>query len=232
MNPQSTSFIPKRPVTGNTQKRVVRKIYVLTYVSYILFFGTLLAVAGVFFFKLTLESQLVGQQQQLITEKAQFSQSDIESVRELADRIDLAKDRMDQHISVLSILEALDKSALETLQFTDFTYERSLDTAPIVKLKGNTASFNSLVFQREVLSENPILASGTFDEVAFDLESEEENVQNERTITFELNTEIDPALVKYVPRVNVLNMEETEAFEASEDFGAIEEVEGTLDSEF
>ena len=47
MNSQSTSFIPQRPTQGKLKNRGVRKIYILTYVSYVLFFGTLIAAAGV-----------------------------------------------------------------------------------------------------------------------------------------------------------------------------------------
>ena len=44
--PQGTSFIPKSPVKGTVKPRGVRKVYILTYVTYVLFFGTLISYKG------------------------------------------------------------------------------------------------------------------------------------------------------------------------------------------
>lgn len=204
VNPQGTSFIPQRPTKGKTNTRRVRKIYVLTYISYVLFFGAVLAAAGTFFYNVLIESQLQSAQQTLTAEREKFSQSDIESVRELDKKIKMAGERLNNHISVVSIFEAIEASAVQSLRFIEFSYERLNDEAPVVVLKGTTGSFDSVIFQRDVLKANPVLADGYIEEV--DLETidtaEGENAAPDlqQVITFELSNQIDPSLIGYSPR--------------------------------
>lgn len=203
MNSQSTSFIPQRPTPGKIKNRGVRKIYILTYVSYVLFFGTVIAAAAIFFFTMTLESQLTGLQQQLAAEKSRFSESDIESVRELDQRIAIAKERMSQHISVLSIFEALEQKAIQSLQYVGFSYIRSNEFNPVVTVTGTTQAFNSVLFQREVLSSNPILSGSSFSETSLATHEgdEETNKDAQTVITFQFVKDIDPETVAYTPRL-------------------------------
>lgn len=203
MNSQSTSFIPQRPTLGKVKDRGVRKIYILTYISYILFFSTLIAAAGTFLFTLSLESQLTKLRTQLAAEKDLFSQSDIESIRELDDRITIAKARMDQHISVFSIFEALEQNAIQSLQYIGFSYIRSNDLAPVVTVTGRTENFDSVLFQREVLASNSVLAGSSFNEtsLATNAGDEESNRDAQKVITFVFEKSIDPSTVGYVPRL-------------------------------
>lgn len=203
MNPQGTSFIPQRPTQGRLKNRGVRKIYILAYVSYVFFFGTTLAAAGLFFYNATLEAKLVHQKELLTAERDKFSQSDIESVRELERRINLAKERMDAHISVVSIFEALEKNAVQSLQLVSFGYKRLNDDAPVVTVSGNTNEFNKVLFQRDVLNADPILAGGVFSEVT--LGSPDNSIKatdgsNEEVIRFIFTKAVTPSLVGYVPR--------------------------------
>ncbi len=209
MNPQGTSFIPHRPTQGNIKNRGVRKVYILTYVSYIVFFGTLLATGGVFAYTFTLNAQLAHQQQLLSQERSKFKQSDLESVKELERRINTSRERMDKHVSVLSVFEAFEKAAVESLHFVSFAYTRELDAAPEVTITGDTDTFNSVLFQRDVLSGNPVLAKATVSGVALSTDSVESEVgiqtndDMQQTITFSINDTLDTDLVKYVPRIPV-----------------------------
>lgn len=208
MNPTGTSFIPQRPTQGKIKNRGVRKIYVLTYVSYVMFFGALMVAGATLFYTYVLEAQLQRQKDLLVAERAKFSQSEMASIQELDRRIDTAKQRMDAHISVPSIFQGLENSAVESLDFIGFTYKRLNDDAPLVSIKGSASMFNSVLFQREVLSRNPILAGAVFTEaeLSLDKKSDEEfSKSSESTtktnITFIIDAEVDPELVPYTPRV-------------------------------
>jgi hypothetical protein len=113
----------------------------------VLFFGAVLAAAGTFFFNILIEGQLEAVKQALTAEREKFSQSDIESVRELDKKLKIAGERINSHISVLSIFEALELSAVQSLRFIEFSYKRLNDEAPIVMLKGTTGRFDSVIFQ-------------------------------------------------------------------------------------
>jgi len=199
VNPQGTSFIPQRPTHGKTAPRKVRKIYVLAYLSYVIFFGALISAAGIFFMNFSLNAQLDSQRQRLSAERERFNESDIESVRDLEKRINIAKERLNNHVSVLAILEALESSAVQSLYFESFTYEREGDAFPKVVFGGTSDQFNNLLFQREVLATNPILAGTAFKEVGIEAR-ELESGQIVRTVQFELEKDIDTSLIGYTPR--------------------------------
>ena len=205
MNPQGTSFIPQRPAQGVVKKRGVRKIYILTYVSYVLFFGSALAAVGTFFYDSILDKQLQTQKANLVAEKDRFSQADIDSVLDLNEKISTAERRMDLHLSVLAIFEALETSVSQSLQLDSFSYKR--DGAPLVEVSGTAKVFNSLMFQRDILASNPILSGGSFAEVSLastppvDEATGEVIVDKVETeIAFGLAKKVEPSLIAYRPR--------------------------------
>jgi hypothetical protein len=201
VSPQGTSFIPQRPAHGKAASRKVRKIYVLAYLSYVLFFGALISAGIVFFLGFSLNAQLAERQKQLATERELFNQGDIESIRDLEKRINLARERLDNHVSVLAILEALERSAVQSLAFSGLTYEREGDEFPLVTFSGSSQQFNNILFQREVLSTNPILAGSTFNEVSVDA-SKTEGQEASSVIQFTLEKKVDTSLIGYTPRTN------------------------------
>jgi hypothetical protein len=209
MNPQGTSFIPNRPTQGNLKNRGVRKVYILTYISYVVFFGTLLAVGGVFAYKFTLNAQLTRQQQLLADERSRFKQADIESVKELERRINTSKERMDKHLSVLSVFESFEKAAVQSLRFASLTYARKTDEGPEVTITGDSDTFNSVLFQRDVLLANPVLANATVSGVVLgtvspeDEEGKSKKSDEKKTISFSIKDKIDTSLIPYVPRIPV-----------------------------
>jgi len=225
MNPQGTSFIPQRPTQGKVKHRGVRKIYVLTYVSYVLFFGSVITAGATFFYSNILEGQLDRQKNTLIAERAKFDESDMGSIRQLDNRLNTARQRMDMHISVPSIFTALEDSAVQSLQFVSFSYKRDNDLAPLIALTGTSDNtFNSILFQREVLQTNPILSGATFTEVALGATSNtaDEGSVTQNLISFELTKEVDPSLIKYVPSSAVRSFEgfdQTDTMDASAEEG-------------
>jgi hypothetical protein len=200
VSPQGTSFIPQRPAHGKAAARKVRKIYVLAYLSYVLFFGALISAGIVFFLGFSLDAELTERQSQLAAEKERFNQGDIESVRDLEKRINLARERLDNHVSVLAIFEALESSAVKSLAFTGFSYKREGDEFPLVTFKGTSDQFNNILFQREVLSTNPILAGSTFKEVSVEAPNEEGG-EAQGVVQFTLEKKVDTSLIGYTPRV-------------------------------
>ncbi len=211
INSQGTSFIPQRPSKGKVNTRRVRKIYVLSYISYILFFGAVLAACGVFFLNLSLDAQLEKQKELLSAERDQFNQGEIESIRELEKRINLAQERLDNHISVFSILEALEKSAVQSILYVQFDYKRLNDGAPVITFVGNTDRFDSVLFQREMLESNPVLADSTFSEVAMNSRELENPPFTQKVVSFTFEKEVEEDLVRYTPReVNIVPPEEAQ----------------------
>lgn len=194
-NTQGTSFIPQRPIRG-AQPRGVRKIYVLTYVSYIVFFAAIIAAGATALYNFSLEKQLASLQSQLAAERDQFKESDMVSVKELERRIGLAQERLNKHLSVVSIFDALEQSAAQPIRYLGFTFDRPNDEAPTLTLVGQSANFNNILFQRQVMEANPILAGATFSPVELKAgESPEGGI--EEVINFTLTKSVDDTLIPF-----------------------------------
>ncbi|MFM2381996.1 MAG: hypothetical protein RLZZ76_763 [Candidatus Parcubacteria bacterium] len=208
MNPQGTSFIPKRPTFGQSPKKIVRKVYVFTYLVYIFFFGTLLSVFGVMAYDYMLDSQLQAEKDKLVTEEARFSDSDIESVKKFDSQLQITTERMDAHLSVLPIFEGLERSVSQLISLKTFIYTREGDSAPKMKITGESSVLNSLAFQRDVLKNEPLFSGAEYEQVTVtsalpkDKTSEVITIDElETTIPFSLSKTLDISLLRYKPNV-------------------------------
>lgn len=158
ISPQGpSSFIPKSPTKSVIRPRGVRKIYVFTYLSLVLFFGTLIASAGTFFFDVTVNSQLDAQKEQLANERNAFNASDLERLKELELRINNANIVLDTHVSVADIFKALEISTLNTVQLTGIEYDRTEFGAISVVVNALARNLNDARFQRDVFAANETL---------------------------------------------------------------------------
>ncbi len=75
-NPQGASFIPKSPVRGSTKPRKVRRVYVLTYVAFVCFIGSLLAAVGMFFYDLSIDRKIDNQKMKQWVSQPSYSSKD------------------------------------------------------------------------------------------------------------------------------------------------------------
>ncbi len=158
MSPQGpSSFIPKSPTKNVVRPRGVRKIYVFTYLSLVLFFGTLIASAGTFFFDITVKNQLAAQKQELANEQNAFNARDLERLRELENRIENAKRLLGTHVSVADLFGALEHSTVATVQLTGASYERTEFGGITMAVNALTKSFNDARFQRDIYASNEVL---------------------------------------------------------------------------
>lgn len=224
MNAQGTSFIPQRPIGGDkSAPRGARKIYVLAYLSYVLFFGSIIAAAGVFFIQFSLDRQLEARQATLAAAKTQFNQADIESIRDLEKRMNIAKERLNNHVSVLSIFEALEASAIPSIFFNSFTYQRQGDDFPLVTFSGDSSQFGNVLFQREAFDSNQVLAGATFKEVTMQtLVSEDNPIDRNELVKFTLEKEVDTTLIGYTPRQDVPAPQQDASGEELQENAAVE----------
>ncbi len=170
----SPSFIPKQPSRGTVKQRGTRKIYVLTYISFVLFFGTLIAAGGTFFYKISVDSQLKVEKQKLTSQRNLFNLADFERVKELNKKLTSAQKLLDEHVSVISILEALEKSTLSTIQIKSFALDRSQYSKIALNLEAETEDFNSVLFQRKVFAENPVLQGASIADLALNTNTPEQ----------------------------------------------------------
>lgn len=164
VNTPGSSFIPKRSTGKTVPRRSGKRIYIFSYVAYVVFFGTLLSVGGIFFLEQQAERQLEEHIALLEAERQSFNTSQLEEIKALDSRLRIALTILDRHSAPSLLFEALEQVVVDEIQFTNFGYNRT-ETAAAVTLNGVADSFDALLFQQEVIKDNQLLAAAEVTQV-------------------------------------------------------------------
>lgn len=213
-NPPGGSFIPKRSTGKVTAPRAGRRVYIFSYITYVVFFGTLLSVVGIFFLSQQAKSQLQEYIVRVDQEQQSFNRGQLESIRELDSRLNKAEQILVQHAAPSVIFEALESVIVRDIQLNKFEYAHERGKGALLSLGGLTATFDALLFQREVIEQNSFLASADIIEVAYGSTGTEIQGANrqegsspggsgEATVTFMFEDETILNSIGYTPRQNL-----------------------------
>ncbi len=195
---QTSSFIPKSPVRGNVAKRKVRKVYVITYVIYIVFLGVLIASAFVWFLKMTATSGLSSIQADLAAEKTKFNQSDMAMVLELSERMEEAYTLLNQRVYLESVFDALEAVTAAPVFLTGMEYKKDEGAKLVLSLTARATDFNAVRFQRQLLSTSNVLAGAKITNVEYGVRELTENGTSVKTelVVFSIEKDLNPADMK------------------------------------
>lgn len=155
----NSSFIPKRNPVKQKRGQPSRRIYIFTIISYVALFATLLAAGGTFFYEQYIENQLNREIEALNTEISSFSEANMQKVLEFDRRVSQATDRLDNSVSVASLLEALESATIDTVQLQSLTLSRVADESFDLSARVITDSFDSTIFQRGVFERNQVITA-------------------------------------------------------------------------
>ena len=220
---QSGSFIPQQqPVKSRAPRR--RRVYLIGYVIYVLFFAVLLVVAALFVWNWQLGAQLASAQQALNQERSSFKQSDMILVQETDARLALISYVLDRQPAVTRVLNALEETTVESIQITNFTVvstEASADSV-LLTYTGSTDTFDAVLTQRDAMAQNNILSNAKIVDVAYTNEAlDETGLTSGGLVTYEVTLEIPLTDIQFqgrqVPRAPVINNIEPPATFASEE---------------
>jgi hypothetical protein len=153
----STSFIPKN-TTKVRKPRSGRRIYVFSYVSYVIFFGTLLTIIGAYVYSLQVNRSLENQRAQLDAERQSFSDSDIAYVRDLEKRLLVAARLVGESSAPSRLFDAIQSVIADNVALVDFKYERQPNNNFMLTFTGAMNQFDAAIFQRELFAAVPSLA--------------------------------------------------------------------------
>jgi len=169
---QQGSFIPKSPINSKVSNRRVRKIYIVTYLVYVLFFGTIIAAAGTWFYTSSLTNDLAAKQLQLEAAEQQFAQSDLERVAELEERLEIAQELLDNRVSIVAVLNAIEETTVSNVLMNEFTFGVNESDVLELQMVANANNFNDALFQRTLFKDNSILAGASITNVEYGEASE------------------------------------------------------------
>ncbi len=195
---QSSSFIPKAPVRGAVTKRRVRKVYVFTYLIYIVFICSLLAAAGFWFVHYSADAKLAEAQRALTEAQSKFNDSDVAAVMELNERMEEANALFKGHVSLVRALEAVESVTVASVSMTGLKYVKAESAKLSFSLVARTDDFNSARYQREVLASNPVLAGSVLTSINYGVSEAATEGQSaaQAVVSFNIEKVLEPGSIE------------------------------------
>src|SRR5690606_39022688 len=117
-----TSFIPKQNAAQQKMPAPKRKrtFNIFNFLVFVVFLAAVIAAGAVFLMKTRADAQLSQAQSELAGISETFSTADIHSLRELDQRIKVAKSILDKHLSPTRVFDMLERRTQGLAQFTSF----------------------------------------------------------------------------------------------------------------
>jgi len=161
----NTSFIPKRNPVHNERRNSKQTFYIGSFIVQVVFVATLLATAVVFFYEQTVKSALDKEILSLNDSVATFKDADMQKVIKMDLSLNQVKYRLDHAVSIVSILKAIEDATIDNAYINSFKLDRKTDKAFLVDATIETDSFDSILFQRKILSDSPNLVISKLDDI-------------------------------------------------------------------
>ena len=153
----STSFIPKRNPVKKERRNSERQVFVGTFIVRIIFFATLIAAGAVFAYQAKLKSDFDSEVVALDTTISTFSEADMNRVLDTNLRLKQAKQRLEHTASIVTLLEAFEKTIIDSNEVTQLSLERVSDLNYEIESEMKASSFDSILFQKSILEKSDTL---------------------------------------------------------------------------
>lgn len=199
MEGQGGSFIPKSSTRAPSRARVTHRIYVLSYISYIVFFGTLFAVAGVYLYGSSVSRSLEALKSQLVTERARFNDADIEAIKLLDERLSSTERLVNESSAPSRIFADIEAIVASNVRFSGFKYKYLPNQRFELAVTGRAEELNQVVWQRDLLKNTNILKDAQISKYDYSVAGEEGAQSGETTLTFIISDTQPTALIPYLP---------------------------------
>lgn len=201
MPDQGASFIPKSGVKTVQRTRSTRRIYLLAYVSYIVFFSTLFVVVGVYLYAATVNRSLDSLKEQLTTERQRFAVTQIEDVRQLDKRMRVAQRLLDESTAPSRIFSDIEAIVASNVQFSSMSYKQLANRQFMIDLVGRADNFNQVLSQRDLLQNSSILQDAVVTAYDYSVAGEEgaSSLSGQASLSFTFSDTRDQSLIAYRP---------------------------------
>lgn len=190
----TTSFIPKKPVAvptaGYGRSSGPR---IMTLIGMFVFLASILLGAGVYLWKVQINSSIVAQIESLKKSRAEFDNDTLAAATRLNERINVAKNLLDKHKAPSEALELLEDTTLVTVRLKNFTYATQADGTIKISGAGAANGFKSVILQSNEMGKTGLLRDVMFS----DVQSIAGNL-----VSFTLNSLLEEKVVLYKNKFN------------------------------
>ncbi|MCA9366520.1 hypothetical protein KC722_02990 [Candidatus Kaiserbacteria bacterium] len=178
----NASFIPKGPSKGLGTKRVTRRIYVVSYIIYVLFFAALIAVVVVYGYSSLVKKKLDASIAELDVQRSQFAQDDLNKIRNTEKRLLVVSDLWKKTVAPSRLFAELENITSDRVTFTTFAYEYNDNDTFTYEVEGRAKSFNDIEYQTSVLPRSEILRSSKLTQYDYSVETKQEEGESSDTL--------------------------------------------------
>lgn len=199
MPDQGSSFIPKTAGSPVRRTRASRRIYLLSYISYVAFFSVLFAVIGTYVYASFINSSLNNIKEQLAAERSRFSTAEIDSIKSLDHRLSTAERLLNELSAPSRVFGDIEKVVASNIAFSGMSYSVKPNRQFEITLTGYADEFNEILRQRDLLSGSSLLNQAEIAEYDYSVagSGDTTSVSGDATLTFVFSDVRDLSLIPY-----------------------------------
>lgn len=150
-NSFDTSFIPQQPllkVEGSLRRK--EPVNIALVIALVIFLTSLIVSAGMYFYKGSLDKQIVALQKQLESKEENLNIADIDRYKLIDSRLMVAKKLLQNHVAFSTILTLLEKITAKDIGLTKLSYIIDKSTGvTTLNLGGEAPSYSAVYAQAE-----------------------------------------------------------------------------------
>lgn len=200
----NNSFIPKRGPANRPKRIASQRVYMITLTSYVLFFATLVATAGVFLYSRYIDSQFQTEVALLSDEIERFNDADMSRVLTFDERLQMTQSRLGTAVSLGSLFSAIEAATAQTVRLDSLRIDRDKDEKFELVASINTDNFDSSIFQREVFEQNNIIETVEIEQLTISPNTLDEsetavNLSDSSKISFTAKLGVLVSAVPFIP---------------------------------
>ena len=180
-----TSFIPKKNYKKEKSKGQYNNLLLIF--SVVIFVGTLIVSSGVFFYKSFLEKEIANKSVILEREKGNFDLSLIQKLARFDKRIEVTKQILEEHITLIPLFDFLEENTLKEVMFENFNFE-IIKGKQYLRLDGKANSYAAVAVQSDVLAKNKDIIDPVFSELG---------INSDGDVIFAVDMELNNELALY-----------------------------------
>lgn len=204
-----TSFIPKKPIVEEKFERP-RSVGLLSFLGTVIFIASLISAGAVYFYKVSLGSQVKSKGNMLKVAEERFDSNLVEEMQKLDRRINSSREILSSHVIISPIFNTLQEYTLKSISFTKFSYSFDpIENRVNVEMSGKATGYDAIALQSDAFIKNRYIKDPIFSNL---------NLDDKGKVAFDLIFYVDPTFI---------NFEDSLAREGTSDAAGIRETGDT-----
>lgn len=204
-----TSFIPKKQISIGSDALLppIRGTGILSFLATIIFVVTLVAMGGMYGYKIILNKQVVQADSDLASSRASFEPDTINNLIDVSSRIMSAQQLLKNHVVLSELFNVLQSLTVKKVKFSNFSFKKQ-NNLSVVSMDGEAQSYNALAAQADVFSKSEFIKNPVFSDFA---------LSETGMVTVKFTATIDPSLISYKRLVDSVASPTPESTESTEE---------------